>query len=518
MGMFFLASLWCYVRGATADRGFWWYLAAVVCCALGAGCKELMFTLVPIALLYDRTFLTGSWRKSLRCRWAVLAGLAVPPTAGLIALFLSGLFTNPDSTVGFGVKLYTPYSYALTESEVVIHYLRLAVFPVRQVLDYVDWMPCKSLAECWPTITAIAVLLAIVTIGICLRFAWSFPAAWFFIILAPSSSIVPVQDVAFEHRMYLPLAGVVVLIVCGVACVAIKLSTLCGLPSSTLGIASGVAAGVAIFTLGAMTAARNEDYSSAARLYADNVDKRPGNGRARLNLALQLFANGDTAGAEVQLNEALRLPLQMPSLQTQQVKVLRESGRVAEAVQLASSLFAARPDSNDDAFELGLSLLADNRPAESLPYLKRSAEKMPDNKFAHLNYGIALEECNRIDEAVAEYHAVRDLDTVYVVQLVQAARHIANDPDAKPSQLRTASRYAGAACRMSDSPVVEYLDTYAIALARIGKYREAVVESTKAADLARAKGDTYLASRIDVRTASFRAGKPYLPETIAKQP
>jgi tetratricopeptide (TPR) repeat protein len=198
--------------------------------------------------------------------------------------------------------------------------------------------------------------------------------------------------------------------------------------------------------------------------------------------------------------------------------VLRESGRVGDAVQLARLLLDARPDSNDDAFELGLSLLADNKPSESLPYLKRAAEKLPANKFAHLNYGIALEENDRINEAVAEYHAVRDLDSAYVAQLALAARRIANDPDAKPSQLRTAARYASAACRMSDSPSVVYLDTYAIALARLGKYREAVNESTKAADLARVKGDTYLASRIEARTASFRVGKPYLPETIANQP
>jgi tetratricopeptide (TPR) repeat protein len=517
MGMFFLASLWCYVRGATADRGLGWYIAAVVCCAIGTGCKELMFTLVPIALLYDRTFITGSWRKSIRCRWAVLAGLSVPPVAGLLAHFFSGLFTNPDSTVGFGVKLHTPYSYALTETEVIVHYLRLAVYPVGQVLDYVDWKPCKTISECWPTIAAIAVLLTIIAIGIWRRSAWSFPAAWIFIILAPSSSIVPVQDVAFEHRMYLPLAGVVVLIVCSMAWAGLKLSALWG-PSPIPGIVLGVTAGAVIFTLGTMTAARNEDYSSAIRLYTDNVDKRPGNGRARLNLALQLLANGDTAGAEIQLNEALKLTLQMPNLQTQQVRVLRDSGRIAEAVELANWLLAASPHSNDDAFELGLSLLADNRPAEALPYLTRSAENMPTNRFVRLNYGIALEETNRINEAVAEYRAALDLDPALVTQLLQAARHIANDPDAKPSQLRTASRYASAACRMSDSPGVDYLDTYAIALARIGKYREAVVESTRAAALARAKGDTYLASRIDVRTANFRAGKPYLPETKANQP
>jgi tetratricopeptide (TPR) repeat protein len=517
MGMFFLASLWCYVRGATAERGLWWYVAAVFCCALGAGCKEMMPMLVPIALLYDRTFLTGSWRESIRKRWAVLAGISVPPAAGILALFFSGLFTNPDSTVGFGVKLHTPYSYALTQSEVIIHYLRLAVYPVGQVLDYVDWKPRTTLAECWLTLSAILGLLTITAIGVWKRCAWSFPAAWFFIILAPSSSIVPVQDVAFEHRMYLPLAGIVVLIVCGIAWAALKVSSFVR-QSSIPGVVLGIVACATIFTLGTMTAARNEDYSSAARLYADNVDKRPGNGRARLNLALHLLAGGDTVGAETQLNEALRLPLQMPNLQTQQVRVLRESGRTAEAIQLGQLLLAAKPNSDDDALELGLSLLADGRVAESLPLLKRATEKFPTKKFTHLNYGVALEQTGHLDEAMIEYRAARDLDPEFAVQSIRAARRIADDPDAKPSHLRMALYFASAACRMSDSLTVEFPDTYAIALARMGKFTEAIQESTKAAAMAREKGDKYLESRIDARTASYRARKPFLPETIAHQP
>ena len=53
MGMFFLASLWCYVRGATSVRNLWWNLGALAACALGAGCKEMMLMLPPLALLYD---------------------------------------------------------------------------------------------------------------------------------------------------------------------------------------------------------------------------------------------------------------------------------------------------------------------------------------------------------------------------------------------------------------------------------------------------------------------------------
>lgn len=517
MGMFFLASLWCYVRGAASERGLWWYIAAVFSCALGTGCKEMMITLVPIALLYDRTFLTGSWRESIRSRWAALVGLAVPPTIGILALFFSGLFTNPDSTVGFGVKRFTPFSYALTQSEVILHYLQLVVFPIGQVLDYVDWEPCTSISACWPTLAALLVLLAITAIGVWRRSAWSFPAAWFFIILAPSSSIVPVQDVAFEHRMYLPLAGVVVLLVCGTVSIALKFAALCG-AASVARIALGALAAVLIFTLSILNATRNEDYSSAARLYADNVEKRPGNGRARLNLALQLMAAGDTTGAETQLNEALKLPLQMPNLMTQQVRVLRDSGRTAEAVHLARQLLAAKPTSDEDALELGLSLLGDGRAAEALPLLKRAAEKQPSKKFTHLNYGIALEETGHPDEALTEFRAARDIDPEYASQSIRAARRIANDPEAKPSHLRMAAWYAMAACRMSEPPSAEYLDTYAIALARLGNYPQAIKESTKAAELARAKRDDYHASRIDARIALFRAGKPYLPEPIASQP
>ncbi|HEY3788627.1 MAG TPA: hypothetical protein VGL71_07220, partial [Urbifossiella sp.] len=350
MGMFFLASLWCYVRGASSERGRWWFAAATACCALGAGCKEMMIVLAPLALLYDRTFLTGSWGESLRQRWLALTMLLAPPVAGLLALALTGFFTNPAGTVGFGVKLFTPYTYALTQTEVILHYLRLSFWPVGLALDYVDWRPCTSLRECWASAAALAALVAITAIGVWRRSAWAFPAAWFFMILAPSSSIVPVQDAAFEHRMYLPLAGVITVIGCGIAWTVLKWQLVPGR-------ALGVAGGAAIFMLGLLTASRNEAYSSESRFFADNAAKRPANGRVRLNWAEALFAVGDVTGAEEQLNEAMRLPLELPNLREEQIRVLRELGRTGEAVQAARGLLADKPNFPEAEFNLGLSLL-----------------------------------------------------------------------------------------------------------------------------------------------------------------
>ncbi|HEY2909890.1 MAG TPA: hypothetical protein VGI99_06570 [Gemmataceae bacterium] len=505
MGMFFLASLWCYVRGAWSSRGRWWFLAAAICCAFGAGCKELMIALPPLALLYDRTFITGSWRESLRRRWLILGLLAVPPIAGLLALALTGFFTDSAGTVGFGVKIYTPYTYALTQTEVILHYLRLAFVPTGLTLDYLDWKPCTSLRDCWLSTSIVLGLLAITALGVLFRTAWSFPAAWFFVILAPSSSIVPVQDAAFEHRMYLPLAGVVALFAGTIAWAALRWR-----PAS--GRSLGIGAGIAIFALGLLTAARNEDYSSPQRLFADNAAKRPANGRVRLNLAVQLFGAGDVAGAEEQLAEAFRLPLRLPSLRGEQVKVLREAGRSADAVAEARKMHQEQPDSIAAAYELGLSLLVDGQAAEAAPLLKRAAEESPGNKFYRLHNGIALLATGRETDADAEFRSTAAMDPKYAALLNQTSRRIANDPEAKKSNLRLAAWYAAASCRMSDDPSAEFRDTHALTLARVGRFPEAATEATRAAEQARRDGDNYRAERIEARAALFRAGKSFLPE------
>lgn len=505
MGLFFLASLWCYVRGATAERGTWWFAGSFLACALGAGCKEMMLTLAPLALLYDVTFVTGSWREALRRRWLVLGLLLVPPIVGILALALTGFFTDPSGTVGFGVKVFTPYTYALTQTEVILYYLRLAFVPVGLTLDYLDWKPCTSISQCWPSVAAVSVLVAVTTYGVWRKAAWAFPLAWFLVILAPTSSIVPVQDAAFEHRMYLPLAGLVALVVCGTAAAAARWAVLDSRMLAALGCA-------VILLLGLMTAARNEEYSSVSGLLADNAQKRPGNGRVRLNLAIQQFASGNVSGADANLNEAMRLPLQLPMLRVEHVKVLRESGRTAEAVQLAQQVAAERPESHEATYELGLSLLADNRMAEALPQLQRAAEGMPGNKFALLHYGVALQQSGQTAKAEAELKAARNLDPRYADQLIRTARTVALDPDAKPSHLRLASWYAAAACKMTVAPSVEFMDTYGITLARMGKFTDAVAEAKQAAALARTRGDEYLATRIEARMALFKDGKPYLPE------
>ncbi|MFO0805669.1 MAG: tetratricopeptide repeat protein [Gemmataceae bacterium] len=505
MGLFLLASLWCYIRGTESPRSTWWYAAAIALCVLGAGCKEMMIVLVPLAWLYDRTFLTGSWRESLRRRWLPLALLAVPPMAGLLTLVFTGFFTDKTGTVGFGVKNFTPYTYALTQTEVILHYLKLSVRPVGLTLDYLDWKPCTSLSECWASVAAIAAIVLATAVGVIRGSAWAFPAAWFLVCLAPSSTIVPVQDAAFEHRMYLPLIGVVVLIAGGIA-------------SFRANRAIGVVAGIAVFALSLLTAARNEDYATATQFIRDNAEKRPENGRVRLNLAIQLFAQGDVAGAEEELNAAMRLPLQIPTLRQQYIKVLREAGRTANAVAEAEAALRDNPESEEIAYELGLSLLAEGRVVDALPHLERSVATEKASHFAHVHYAIALRESGQYEKAEAEYRKTRELKPDYADALIRVVRDIAADPKAKPSHVRLSLWYADAAVRMTDPPTPEMWDVLGMCQARAGRFDDAAATAKKAAEAARAKGDRYLAERLEVRAAQYRERKPNLPEQREPKP
>ena len=70
------------------------------------------------------------------------------------------------------MKLFTPYTYALTQTEVILHYLRLSFVPVGLTLDYLDWKPCKNIGDCWPSVAAVGAMVGITTVGVLRGTAW----------------------------------------------------------------------------------------------------------------------------------------------------------------------------------------------------------------------------------------------------------------------------------------------------------------------------------------------------------
>jgi Flp pilus assembly protein TadD len=503
MGLCFLAACAGFLRGATAERhSKWWYAGAWVAALVGVGCKEMMVALPPLLLLLDRTFLTGSWRESLRERWKVLALLAIPPLIGVVALFASGLVTGKEATVGAGVLLFTPYSYALTQTEVILHYLRLAVWPTGLALDYLDWPARQSLKEVWPTALGLGVLLAATTYGVVRNRVWAFPAAWFFVNLAPTSSFVPLQDAAFEHRMYLPLIGVVVLFVGAVVWAARGRAPRVG----------GAVLGLVAVVLGFLTVVRNEDYANPVKMHGKNVEQRPNNSRIRGLYADMIRQMGRLAEAEAHMRRALELPRATPGDRQTYTMILSEMGQIDEALRVIKIYHDADPDDADLRRQHGFLLVVAGRFAEAVPHLKAALEKEPNERSLRLNLVIALGESGQ--DATAEREELKKRFPKYPPELALSARRTAVNPHAIPPQLKMAALYAAVAQKMGDPADPEYADTLAVCLARLGLFDEAVKAEEQATALSLPQGDEYRTGLLRTRLELFRAKKPYLPESF----
>ncbi len=303
VGLFYLLTLYGLVRGATVAQPLGWYTVAALACLLGMATKEVMVSAPLMALLYDRTFLAGSFREAVRRRYGLYLALAA--TWPLLEQLIYASWGRGNSA-GFDAGVNC-WAYLAMQCRAIVHYLRLCAWPCPLVLDYGKGLAegVLPLALC----AAAVVLLGLVTLVALWRSPkLGFLGACFFAILAPTSSIIPVatQPMA-EHRMYLPLAAVTAAIVTGAYLGLQGLSRREWLSRRTAGIFGAAAVAVAAVALAATTFQRNRDYRDAVSIWRDAVAKAPHNGRAHNNLGAVLLGEGQCEEALAEYKKATDL-------------------------------------------------------------------------------------------------------------------------------------------------------------------------------------------------------------------
>ncbi len=414
MGLFYLLTLYCVLRAAASPRRAWWYPGAVAACALGMGSKAVMVTAPVTVLLFDIVFLAGSPRRALQRRWPLYLGLVATWGVLIATGVVRGvLFPAPDVTsrVGFGYEGLTPWTYLLTQSKVILHYIRLSVWPHPLCLDY-GWRTIQSISEVAVAVLAIILLLAC-TVWALVRRRWTgFAAAWFFIILAPTSSFIPIKDVAFEHRMYLPLAGVVALCV---GCIHQLLSWTLDRAnrSSVRPIVAACMLAVATAALGLTSVHRNADYHDEVTMWRDVVAKQPGHTRARYNLGVFLFDDKQYAEAEAQFAAVLKLNPGHVQAHNNLGNCLMMTGRLEESLDKFARTIELDPDHWRARHSLGTTLARLGRFHEALPSLQAAVRLNPDHAPGFYNLGNVYRDLNRYDDAVEAYTRAIEVDPKY---------------------------------------------------------------------------------------------------------
>jgi len=402
MGLFCLLTLYASIRALDpASRR--WTAGAILCCALGMASKETMVVVPLVVPLYDLAYFNGDWRSLLRARGLLYGGLAAT------WLVLAGLMAAGPRAASVGFSLGTnAVDWAMNQCVVVLDYLRLVVWPHPLVFDY-GHPQALTFAQVAPQAALLSALVAGAVIAFVRRPAIGFPAAWIFILLAPTSTIVPiVTEVGAERRMYLPLAGVMVLAV------------VLGLSLIERVIRSGRRRRVGITILLALlassagaTVSRNRDYASAVTIWRTAAAARPGNHRAHGNLGKALQEQGDLDEAIAHYHQALAIQPDYSEALNNLGSALLRRGRTNEAIENFRGAIEAKPDYTNAHYNLATVLQTERRLDEAVRHYREALRLKPDHAKAHNNLGTALGSLGRLEQAAEQFREALALDPDY---------------------------------------------------------------------------------------------------------
>lgn len=445
MGLCYLFTLYAFVRAAEGG-GRRWLGWSWLTCLCGMATKEVMVTAPLVVFLYDRTFISAGFRDA----WARRKGYYLALALTWIPLILLALRAGSrGGSAGFGTLSW--FAYARIQVFALCHYLRLGLWPRPLVFYYGAARGPGGLA--WVCDAALLAGLAAVTVaGVIRRSWWGFLGAAFFILLAPSSSVLPIaSETLAEHRLYLALAPLAVLVVAA-------LTTWAGRrPGLVIALAFGAVLAVGTF-------ARNRVYASAVGLWSDTVASVPGNPVARNDLGEALRAAGRLGAAESEFRAAARL----------------------------------NPGYADAHNNLGVVLTAEGRAGEALPEFAEALRLQPGDANAWLNWGGALENLGRLDQAAARYRAAERIEPDAEIVHFDLGQLLL-----KQGRAEEAAAELGKAVRLDPSDAQAH-NNLGVALGNLGRLREARAEFERAIALR----PDYAVARANLARAQAGAASP----------
>jgi len=351
-----------------------------------------------------------------------------------------------------------------------------------------------------PAALAVGALAAAAVWGLVRGKPWGFPAVCFFLILAPTSSVVPLGQLAFEHRMYLPLAAVAALLVAGAWTGCRTLVTHRLLPPSAAKLWGAFAVGVAALIFALMTFQRNTDYHTLLGIWQDTVAKAPHNFRAHNNLGAALLELGQTAEAISQFRMALELTPHYGEAHNNLGFALASHGRQTEAVAYFQKALIIKPE---NAGGTGGTATDAARLAEAISHYHIALDLNPNSADARYNLGVALIRTGDVDGAIAQFRQAMELRPNWAEAY---------------DKLATAFRQKGkiddaVACYLTAVEIkpdwAEAQNNLGNVLGQLGRIDEAMPHLQKAADA----DPSYVAAHHNLANAFRRKGK--LDEAIA---
>ena len=277
-GMLAAASFAAFLYRKNAAISWRWTGVVVVLALAAILSKEQAVVLFAVFLLTDYWWNPGFSLIGIKGNWRLYAPMLLG-AAGAVAFFaplIMGIGTG--GSAGFGMKDFTWYQYLFTQFRGIWVYIGHFILPVNLNLDW-DFAISRNIFDG-------GAILGLIGLAGLAALAWvkrrqyrlaSYGYFLFLLFLAPTSSILPIKDAVADRRMYLPMIGLILIL--------IDFAARARLDRKALATACVLVAAVAAVG----TYARARVWSDPVTLWEDTVSKSPGKSRAHFQLGFAYY-------------------------------------------------------------------------------------------------------------------------------------------------------------------------------------------------------------------------------------
>lgn len=405
---FYLASLCLYIKAMllpsennnSAVRGLF-YFGSILSAVIAMFTKEIAVTLPLMILLYYFYFLKT--KKGANYKYVIpffVLFLIIPLT---MILTKSIDFINMRRVVEDSVNI-SPLHYLFTQFAVMVTYIGRLFVPINQNLDY-DYPIAKTLL-CPPVLAGLFVLIFILFIAVRI-FARhrliSFGICWFFLTLVPESSIIPIKDVIFEHRLYLPMVGYSIFLVSA-------LYYFIG-ENSRIIMRLIILASVSWYSF--LTYERNFIWNDDITLWSDVVNKSPKKARGYENRGFAYQIKGDFDKAAADYNEALKFNPFRAGTYSNLGIIYQIKGDIDSAIGNFNKALLLSPDLAGVYYNRGYAYQLKGYIVQAIADYSKAIEINPSYADAYNNRGNAYLNKGDFDKAMADYNKALKIDPGY---------------------------------------------------------------------------------------------------------
>ena len=335
----------------------------------------------------------GDWKRIFPF---FLIILVLPLSWGLLNLqYLVGIHRTVD---GFAQGM-NGYQYALTETKVILTYLKLLILPIHQTLEY-DFTLVTSFFD--PSVIgSMFCLLLILVIAILIRNRlklMSLGIFWFFITLMPESSFWPIRDLVFEHRLYLPLLGFSLFLSSGLFYLFAKKES----------VAIGILF-LLVMGYGVLTYQRNHVWLNEFSLWDDAVRQSPASARAYLNRGSAYQAKGDLDHALADYNRVIGLGPIDPVTLSNRGLIFQKKGHLDLALANYNLAIKINPSFAGTYCNRGLLYKDEGKVDLALADFDKAAEMIHHDPSIYLNKGLLNRGKGNFNQAIEDFSRAIEL-------------------------------------------------------------------------------------------------------------